>query len=88
MKLLSFLRKQFNNIRYKKHVNHLKKLFVHGEGFCESQIYKDILFQLFNIKINNNTNDLNKIRFGSFCNVSCRITLNYKGSIWLGIMFL
>ena len=84
MKLFFILRKLINNIKYKKHLKHLNKSFVHGEGFCESKIYKNIPTQLLNIKINNTTNDPNKIKFGSFCNVSCNITLNNKGSIMVG----
>jgi len=84
MKLFFILRKLINNIKYKKHLKHLNKSFVHGEGFCESKIYKYIPSQLLNIKINNTTNDPNKIKFGSFCNVSCNITLNNKGSIMVG----
>lgn len=84
MKLFLIFRKLINNKKYKKHLMHLNKSFVHGVGFCESKIYKYVPYQLLNIKINNTTNDPNKIKFGSFCNVSCNITLNNKGSINVG----
>lgn len=84
MKLFSFFRRLYNNIKLKKHVNHLNKSIIYGKGFCKSKIYKHNSFQLLNVKVNNMTNDADKIVFGDFCNVSCKITLNNKGSINVG----
>ena len=84
MGLLFFIKKRLRKRIYRKHLNHLNKSLIYGTGFCKSKMYKHNSFQLLNVKINNTTNDLNKIVFGDFCNVSCQITLNKKGSINVG----
>lgn len=82
--MIKFLLKLRENIRIKNHEKFLFRSCVVGEGFCHSNYYKNSRKQLLNVKINNHTNDKSKIQFGDFCNVSCQITLNKKGSIKVG----
>jgi len=82
--LIKNLIKYNQNSTVKKHTKSLFSKFIVGEGFCTSPIYKNPSFQLLNINITNKTNDKNKIKFGSFCNVSVDIFLNERGSILVG----
>jgi acetyltransferase-like isoleucine patch superfamily enzyme len=70
--------------KLKKHREQLTKRIQTGVAFCTSKFYKIGPFQLLNIKVDNQTNDPSRIRFGDYCNVSCGITLNQKGSIEIG----
>lgn len=74
----------YNSIKLKKHLVDLKRQFVFGVNFCSSNIYPDKQYQFLNIKIKNETNDRNRIKFGDYCNVSCNITLNKLGTILVG----
>jgi len=74
----------WKNEKLKTHISSLNKSCIYGKSFCKSGLYSDNKFHLFNIKINNTTNEPNKLVFGDFCNVSCNITLNQYGSIVIG----
>ncbi len=82
--MISRLKAYYNTKKLEKHILKLNKLCEMGQGFCESKFYKNPKIQLLNVKMNNQTKDKQKIRFGDFNNVSCSITLNEKGSIKLG----
>lgn len=62
----------------------LKKSIIVGKEFCQSKTYSNADRQLLNVKVNNKTNDKNKITFGDYCNVSTSILLNNKGTITVG----
>lgn len=68
----------------KKHKVTLLENCIVGNGFCTSPMYDVPLRQILNVKITNTTGDKNRIRLGSFCNVTMNIFLNKNGSIILG----
>lgn len=70
--------------KLKKHRLQLEKSIRTGIGFCASKFYKLGAYQLLNVKVDNQTKDASRIQFGDYCNVSCGITLNQKGSILIG----
>src|SRR5690606_1889813 len=82
--MIGFLKKYLTKNQIKKHKIKLAKECIVGEGFCTSKFYSNRDLQLLQIKIRNNTNDRSKIKFGNYCNVSCKINLNSKGSIEIG----
>lgn len=59
-------------------------MMIYGKGFCESKIYNNYKEQLLNVKVLNKSHERNKINVGDFCNISCSIFLNEKGSINIG----
>ena len=63
------------------HIKNLYQQCVVGNDFCTSSLYKNRDMQLLNVSINNTTKDKYKINFGNYCNISCKITLNERGSI-------
>jgi len=82
--LIELIRKYHNKNILRAHKKFLLQNCVVGKNFCKSPAYKDNEMQLLNVKIVNKTGDRNKIRFGSYCNVTVNIFLNEKGSITVG----
>jgi acetyltransferase-like isoleucine patch superfamily enzyme len=67
-----------------EHIDRLNQVCVMGLAFCASKFYANPKKQLMNVRINNQTKDKLKIKFGDYNNISCNITLNSKGSIETG----
>ena len=82
--MINLLKRIYLKRKVKNHHNGLNKTCVVGKSFCSSKIYNNRDLQILNVKINNQTQDASKIVFGDYCNVSCNITLNNKGSIKIG----
>jgi acetyltransferase-like isoleucine patch superfamily enzyme len=82
--MINLLKGIYLKNKVKTHKNILNENCIIGKSFCSSKLYKNRDIQLMNVKINNQTKDASKIIFGDFCNVSCNITLNFKGSINIG----
>ena len=78
------IKKYLTKNQIKKHKVKLTQNCTIGEEFCTSKIYSNRDLQLLQVKVYNNTKDKSKIKFGNFCNVSCKISLNSKGSIEIG----
>ncbi len=82
--MIKFLLRIKDNIKIRQQEKSLSESCIVGKNFCKSNYYKDHRKQLLNVKVNNHTYDKTKIQFGDYCNVSCQITLNNKGSIKIG----
>ena len=70
--------------RQAKKLEDLRRNFIHGSDFCYSELYHNREDAIAQLKINNTTGDRTKIRFGDYCNVQFKITLNHQGSIFVG----
>lgn len=82
--LINFIKNHYQKVKINSHTKHLDKVMIVGKGFCESKLYNDRRKQLLNVKINNKTGDKTKIKIGDFCNLSCSVFLNERGSISIG----
>lgn len=82
--LIETIRKQYIKSRIKNHRKQLSENCIMGDSFCASPAYDDPERQLLNVIIVNKTGEKEKIKFGSFYNVSVNIFLNKKGSIDIG----
>ena len=82
--LIEIVRNYYNKNTIRSHQKLLFRNCVVGENFCSSPAYQNKQRQLLNVIITNKTGDKDKIRFGSFCNVSVNVFLNQKGSITIG----
>jgi acetyltransferase-like isoleucine patch superfamily enzyme len=82
--MINFLKKIYLNKKIKNHLKSVMENCNTGVFFCNSKLYENTKAQILNVKINNQTKNPNNIIFGDYCNVSCNITLNYKGSIKIG----
>jgi acetyltransferase-like isoleucine patch superfamily enzyme len=83
-KLLSQLINLPRKSKLRNHKKDLEKKCILGYGFCTSSFYNANKYQLLNVKVNNKTGDKKNIEFGKSCNVSCKTTLNERGSIHIG----
>lgn len=84
MNLKSWLYGLYISKRRSIKLKELRSSFVYGSEFCNSELYRSREDAISQLKINNTTGDKTKIRFGDYCNVQFRITLNNKGSIFVG----
>lgn len=82
--MIKYLLSLYKRRKLKSHVKGLKKSCIWGSSFCKSKFYKFGDFQLLNIRIDNQTNHKDNIKFGDYCNISCQITLNKDGKIEVG----
>lgn len=82
--LIEIVRKYYNRNTIRSHRKLLFQNCVMGKNFCSSPAYQDKEQQLLNVGITNKTGYKDKIRFGSFCNISVNIFLNQNGSIIVG----
>lgn len=83
-RMLNTLKKFLLQNKIKKHKAALTKRCIVGKEFCASKFYNSKDQQLLQVKIRNHTKDNTKIRIGDYCNISCKINLNAKGSIEIG----
>lgn len=82
--LIETVRKYYSKTIIRVHQKRLFQNCIVGESFCSSPAYQDKGQQLLNVRITNKTGDKDKIKFGSFCNVSVNVFLNHNGSIAIG----
>lgn len=82
--LVNIFRKIQVNRKIKLHKNKLDHSMVYGKDFCASKIYRNRDLHLLNLKIDNRTNQKEKIKFGDYCNVNIGVILNINGSIQVG----
>ena len=82
--MLRWLKRRYFNFKLNSHISFINDNIVYGENFCGSKLYFNKRQQFNNIQVVNSTRDKQRIKFGDYNNVSCRITLNELGSINIG----